>query len=109
MTEEQASFEIRHDHPALEGHFPGDPVVPGVVILEQVIRVHRRLQGSSGGAVSMERVRFLRVVRPGDRVVVTFSAVDAAGKQRFTCHHEGDVVVRGVLEPGWVDGGPRHP
>ena len=32
----QTTFSIPPTHPALPGHFPGDPLVPGVVLLEQV-------------------------------------------------------------------------
>ena len=31
------SFHVRADHPCLPGHFPGRPVVPGVLLLEQVL------------------------------------------------------------------------
>ena len=31
-----AIFKIAHDHPALAGHFLGNPIVPGVVILNYV-------------------------------------------------------------------------
>lgn len=36
MTEFEAVQTISSAHPALPGHFPGNPVVPGVVILELV-------------------------------------------------------------------------
>ena len=46
------SFEIyraiRTDHPSLAGHFPGNPIVPGVVILEEVGR-------TTTGAVETQR------------------------------------------------------
>lgn len=33
------SFSIPASHPSLKGHFPGNPVVPGVVILDEVINI----------------------------------------------------------------------
>ncbi|MCW8929337.1 MAG: hypothetical protein OQL19_03750 [Gammaproteobacteria bacterium] len=42
MSHSIISFEkqmfISHEHPSLTGHFPNNPIVPGVVILDQVIR-----------------------------------------------------------------------
>ena len=32
-------FTIPADHPALPGHFPGQPIVPGVVVLDRVVEV----------------------------------------------------------------------
>lgn len=33
------SFIIKNTHPSLKGHFPGNPIVPGVVILDEVIQI----------------------------------------------------------------------
>jgi acyl-coenzyme A synthetase/AMP-(fatty) acid ligase len=55
--EREVSGAISALHPALAGHFPGNPVVPGVVILERVCRALTRKggrhdQGTAGGEVS---------------------------------------------------------
>jgi 3-hydroxymyristoyl/3-hydroxydecanoyl-(acyl carrier protein) dehydratase len=40
------SFRIEPDHPALDGHFPGRPVVPGVVLLDEALAAVAREAGS---------------------------------------------------------------
>lgn len=39
------TFRIRADHPCLDGHFPGNPVVPGVVVLDQVAQLLQQRHG----------------------------------------------------------------
>lgn len=36
MSDQYSSFKINADHPCLAGHFPGNPIVPGVVILDEI-------------------------------------------------------------------------
>ena len=36
---------IAKDHPALAGHFPGNPIVPGVLILDEVMRAAEQWRG----------------------------------------------------------------
>ncbi|RBC43168.1 hypothetical protein BRN41_12545, partial [Xanthomonas oryzae pv. oryzae] len=38
-------FVVPHDHPCLPGHFPGRPVVPGVVVLDHVLQAVEALHG----------------------------------------------------------------
>jgi len=56
------TFTIAEDHPCLSGHFPGRPVVPGVVLLEQVLA---RI-GVGHGRLRLPRVKFARPLLPGD-------------------------------------------
>jgi 3-hydroxymyristoyl/3-hydroxydecanoyl-(acyl carrier protein) dehydratase len=55
---------IPADHPALPGHFPGHPIVPGVVLLELVQRQARVLAGFRDGPTTWRRVKFLQPVSP---------------------------------------------
>lgn len=65
-------FTIAPDHPALPGHFPGDPVVPGCVLLDHALATAcSAIAGEGEAAVAaVPRVKFLRAVRPGDEVAI---------------------------------------
>lgn len=56
---------IAPDHPAMAGHFPGNPVVPGALWLEAVQREAQTRWNLPAGASDWQRVRFLRPVAPG--------------------------------------------
>ena len=63
-------FVFNADHPAFAGHFPGHPVVPGVLLLDAVIGSLAGTQLLRGKAC-LEGVKFLGPVGPGERVVLT--------------------------------------
>ena len=60
-----------------EAHFPGNPVLPGVYLLEGLAQTAGVLLGETTGRkrlalmVSVDRARFLAFARPGDQVVLT--------------------------------------
>jgi len=72
---------IPTDHPALPGHFPGNPVVPGVVLLDRVLAAARGLGPVSG----LPRVKFLQVLRPGTEFRIEIAEPGPSGRRAFRC------------------------
>lgn len=67
----RASIKVPRDSPWLDGHFPGEPVLPG---LAQISMVYDVIQQASAGKMrvsSVSRVRFKRMVRPDDLLAVS--------------------------------------
>lgn len=69
---------VTFNEPYFEGHFPDDPTMPGVLILESMGQVASVLLGVKLGLeqgskiaflTGMDKVRFRRPVRPGDKLV----------------------------------------
>lgn len=58
-------FVIPADHPSLSGHFPGRPIVPGVVVLERVLEAIEAAHGPLG-ALRLPQVKFAQPLLPGE-------------------------------------------
>jgi 3-hydroxymyristoyl/3-hydroxydecanoyl-(acyl carrier protein) dehydratase len=95
MSKRERTACVAPDHPSLAGHFLGDPLVPGVVILQHVqAALEAELHGCR--LTGFTRVKFLRPLRPGQPFVVSLErrSVDRAV---FVCHSQGEPIARGQL------------
>lgn len=91
-----APFTIGADHPALPGHFPGRPIVPGVVLLDHALLRIAAALGRPIGRFEIGTAKFLAPVSPGQSVNVGY-AVAASGTIRFSLDVGGRAVASGSL------------
>jgi len=76
------SLQIAHDHPAFAGHFPGQPLLPGVSLLALVLEAalaDPHLAARVGHAPRLSNAKFLAPVRPGERIEIRLDDKSAGG------------------------------
>ena len=101
-TEEQIKTQkkIKSDEPYFQGHYPGRPIMPGVLILESVFQTGAILMGKRQQGVEnripvvtrVNHVKFKHAVLPGDTMEIEVNLkewIDPA------CFLHGRVIVNG--------------
>ncbi len=79
------SRAVRADAPWCVGHFPGEPILPGVLQIEAMAQAVAAWVGEDRRVelIGMDRVRFRRAVRPGDELVVSVVQTSERGPQQL--------------------------
>lgn len=98
---------VPRDHPAFAGHFPGQPLLPGVTLLGEVLELLlRESPDLLAGTPRVSAVKFLAPVRPGASLELRWTP-PAGDRVRFEVwrHAEGDpqdgvLAASGQLERG---------
>jgi 3-hydroxyacyl-[acyl-carrier-protein] dehydratase len=94
MTSEMtASLRIAATHPALPGHFPGNPIVPGVVLLDRIASV---LEKDGARLARIGVVKFLSPLKPEENATLAI-ARDGA-RVTFRIDRNGTPILRGEGE-----------
>ncbi|TZF87863.1 hypothetical protein [Cognatilysobacter lacus] len=73
-------FVVDPSHPSLSGHFPGNPIVPGVVLLERVVAAIEQAHGPLS-RMRLPQVKFLQPLLPGEAARIEIDG--AAPRWRF--------------------------
>ena len=92
---------IRADHPSLPGHFPGAPLVPGVIILDEVVEALIEWRENSQ-LTGIRTVKFLAPLMPEQPFTISlWGKNESALEVNFSCRAEDRVIVEGRLEVCW--------
>lgn len=76
-------FSIPADHPSLPGHFPGRPIVPGVVLLDRVLEAIESRHGPLG-PLRLPQVKFVQPLLPGETACIDLDGVAPRWRFRVT-------------------------
>ena len=79
----ELQLTIPHDLVYFDGHFPGSPVVPGVVQIQWAIELARRYLGADGTFAGMDALKFQHVMLPGISVTLSLRWGASDGKLHF--------------------------
>lgn len=88
LTEDGAvgELDIREDAMFVQGHFPGNPVMPAVFELEAIAQVgavailsRPEFRGKTAYYASIDKAKFRRMVRPGDTLRMTVKLTKMRG------------------------------
>ena len=96
MAEDLKSWSLSAEHPVFRGHFPGNPIVPGVMLLEWVLDEVAHSLSCAPSALRIREAKFFTPLAPAQLAELRCGM----GEQRcsFSIQHEAVPIARGVLE-----------
>jgi 3-hydroxyacyl-[acyl-carrier-protein] dehydratase len=92
-----AELLFAEGHPAAEGHFPGNPIIPGAVLLAEALHAIEAGAEAECFPVAVKSAKFFGPTRPGDRVRIEYSRSAGRGIS-FRCLVGDAAVLSGELE-----------
>ncbi len=97
MKPGMVTLNFAQSHPSGAGHFPGNPIIPGALLLAEVVSEIASASGRELEAAAVRSAKFFHPVRPGDSVEIEY-AITAHHEMRFQCVVAGVKVLTGVVD-----------
>lgn len=84
----ELKLEIPAELEYLKGHFPGVPIVAGVIQVKWAIELARRYLEAGSELLGLDVLKFQQLMRPGAIVTLELEWDASAGKLRFSYHSD---------------------
>ena len=88
---------IGANHPSLAGHFPGHPVVPGVVMLGEVMNAIREMAKEQIEFLGMPSAKFMSPLNPGEPLTIRLDQQGNSAME-FTCTTGSQLIESGCMQ-----------
>jgi len=86
ITETHGEFDIQlhAQHPIYKGHFPNDPITPGVCLVQIVTDLFAHLTGKPCYLTEGKNIKFLQIIKPQEHPIVRYTLDwEAVGEDLF--------------------------
>lgn len=93
MNARSALLRIASDHPALAGHFPGHPIVPGALLLDEALHAIE----PAGAHWHIGNLKFHRIAKPDESLRLEWT-LQPGGALRIELRADDALVMSGLLE-----------
>ena len=88
--------EINDGSPWFSGHFPDDPVLPGIAQIAMAFEAVKHLRGGDAKITEVKKIRFKQIIKPNDRVTINVSPTKG-NTYKFRILSKGELACNGIL------------
>lgn len=94
-------FCVPPEHPCLKGHFSGNPIVPAVITIDEILHGISKYN-SRTKITNIPSIKFIKPIKPGD--VIRVNIIEKKpGLLHFNCSIDELLIVSGQLRTGQED------
>ena len=85
------------DHPCVQGHFPGNPIIPGAFLLSEIVNAISHHLNLDLSQVEIKAAKFFYPTRLGDKIRIEFNLADEENV-KFNCTVDEKKVLAGQVK-----------